>query len=89
VPIACQPPAQEESDRQTGDRLGQNVVCEKNPDRVTNDFPRLVPASIVGCMPVGLGAVNYELRLDAAASWMVASSSSTAVKLLQDFASSP
>jgi len=57
--------------------------------RVTNDFPRLVPASIVGGMPVGLGAVNYELRLDAAAPWMVASSSSTAVKLLKDFASSP
>ena len=57
--------------------------------RVADDFPRLVPASIVGGTPVGIGALNYELRLDAAAPWRVASSSHTAIKLLKDFASSP
>ncbi len=54
--------------------------------RVADDFPRLVPSSIVGGIPAGIGAVSYELRLDAAASWMVASSAGAAVKLLRDFA---
>lgn len=53
--------------------------------RVADDFPRLVPASIVGGLPAGISVVSYELRLDAAAPWMVASSASAAVKLLQDF----
>lgn len=53
--------------------------------RVADDFPRLVPASIVGGLPAGIGAVSYELRLDAAAPWMVASSASAAIKLLRDF----
>lgn len=53
--------------------------------RVSGDFPRLVPASIVGGVPAGIAAVNYELRLDAAAAWMVAGSSGAASKLLKDF----
>jgi hypothetical protein len=53
--------------------------------RVSQDFPRLVPASIVGGVPAGVSAVAYELRLDAAAPWMVASSGKAATKLLRDF----
>jgi hypothetical protein len=54
--------------------------------RVSDGFPRLVPASIAGGLPPGVGAVTYELRLDAAAGWVVASSPGAAVRLLQDFA---
>lgn len=54
--------------------------------RVSDDFPRLVSASLVGGLPVGIGTVNYELRLDSAAPWMLANSSGAAVKLLRDFA---
>lgn len=53
--------------------------------RVADDFPRLIPASIQGGVPPGIGMVEYELRLDAAAAWMVASSSQAAVQLLADF----
>lgn len=53
--------------------------------RVSDGFPRLVPASIMDGLPAGVGAVNYELRLDAATSWRVASSAFAAAKLLQDF----
>jgi hypothetical protein len=53
--------------------------------RVSDGFPRLIPASIVGGLPAGVDAVNYEVRLDAAAAWMVASTPSAATKLLQDF----
>lgn len=54
--------------------------------RVSDDFPRLVPASIFGGLPLGLSAISYELRLDAAASWKVADSGAAAVELLRDFA---
>lgn len=53
--------------------------------RVADDFPRLIPASIQGGLPPGIGMVEYELRLDAAATWLVASSSQAAVQLLADF----
>ncbi len=53
--------------------------------RVDAQFPRLVPASIVGGLPSGVGTVSYELRLDAAGSSMVAQAPSTAKALLDDF----
>lgn len=45
---------------------------------VTEGFPRLVPASLVGGVPVGVGAVEYELRLDAAGAWLLAATPSAA-----------
>ncbi len=54
--------------------------------RVSDGFPRLVPASIVGGLPQGVDAITYELRTDAATAWMVAESAGAAAKLLQDFA---
>lgn len=56
--------------------------------RVTEGFPRLVPNSIAGGLPPGVDAVTYELRLDAASGWIVASTPSAAIKLLQDFSAS-
>lgn len=53
--------------------------------RVSDGFPRLIPASIVGSLPPGIDAVTYELRLDAAAAWVVASTPAAAAKLLKDF----
>lgn len=47
--------------------------------RVADGFPRLVPASLVGGVPVGVGAVTYDLRLDAAGAWLLAASPSAAV----------
>lgn len=54
--------------------------------RVSEGFPRLVPASIPGGLPGGVSAVTYELRLDAAASWMLAKTPTAAATLLADFA---
>jgi hypothetical protein len=56
--------------------------------RVTDGFPRLVPGSIACGLPPGVDAITYELRLDAAAAWMVANTPSAATKLLQDFSAS-
>jgi Putative PD-(D/E)XK family member, (DUF4420) len=53
--------------------------------RVSEGFPRLVPVSIVGGQPVGVSAVNYELRVDAAAAWMLAKTPAAAETLLVDF----
>jgi len=52
--------------------------------RVADAFPRLVPASIVNGLPVGLTSVTYELRLDAAGAWLLSESPMAAVKLLRD-----
>lgn len=54
--------------------------------RVSDGFPRLIPTSIGGGLPPGVNTVTYELRLDAAAAWMVAGAPSAASKILQDFA---
>lgn len=40
--------------------------------RVADAFPRIVPASLVGGLPVGVSALQYELRLDAAGEWLLA-----------------
>lgn len=53
--------------------------------RVQHGFPRLVPDSIVGGLPQGVSAVNYELRVDAAAPWLVAAAPAAARALLIDF----
>lgn len=53
--------------------------------RVTDGFPRLVPASLIGGLPAGLSAVDYELNLDAAAAWLLAKAPAAAAKLLADF----
>lgn len=55
--------------------------------RVSAGFPRLVPASLVGGgPPAGVGNVEYELGLDSASAWLLASAPGAAAKLLQDFA---
>lgn len=53
--------------------------------RVQPGFPRLVPDSIVGGIPPGIANVNYELRLDAATPWLVATTPTAAERLLKDF----
>lgn len=53
--------------------------------RVDDDFPRLLPASIAGGVPPGIGAVSYELGLDAAAHSVIAGASSAAIEFLRDF----
>jgi len=51
---------------------------------VTGDFPRIVPSSFGHGIPRGVGAVRYELRLDAAEPWLVASSPDQAPPFLVD-----
>lgn len=53
--------------------------------RVQPGFPRLVPDSIAGGLPPGVSAITYELRLDAAKSWLVAAAPAAAETLLKDF----
>lgn len=45
---------------------------------VTEGFPRLVPASLMGGVPVGVSAVEYQLRLDAAGAWLLAATPAAA-----------
>mgnify|MGYP000016914368 CR=1 FL=1 len=52
--------------------------------RVSEGFPRLVPASIRSGLPVGVSGVTYELRLDAAGAWLLSESPGASAKLLQD-----
>jgi hypothetical protein len=40
--------------------------------KVDDGFPRLIPSSLVGGVPAGLGAIEYELRLDGAGKWLLA-----------------
>lgn len=53
--------------------------------RVSAGFPRLVPASVTGGLPVGVSALTYELRLEAAAAWALARTQTAAAALLVDF----
>jgi hypothetical protein len=46
--------------------------------RVAEGFPRLVPASFVSGVPVGVGAVEYQLHLDAAGAWLLAATPAAA-----------
>lgn len=50
---------------------------------VAGDFPRVTPHSLRQGMPPGISGVTYELSLDAAASWRIASGSSQAVDLIR------
>lgn len=52
--------------------------------RVSEGFPRLVPASILNGLPVGVSNVAYELRLDAAGAWLLSETPTAVAKLLQD-----
>ena len=53
--------------------------------RVQSGFPRLLPESIVGGVPPGIVSVNYELRLDGASPWLLATSPAAASTLLKGF----
>lgn len=55
--------------------------------RVEDGFPRLIPSSLVAALPPGVGSVSYELRLDGALPWRVATSPGAAEQLLRDFLS--
>lgn len=46
--------------------------------KVADGFPRVVPGSLVGGVPAGVGAVEYELRLNAASKWLLAATPSAA-----------
>ncbi len=50
--------------------------------KVTEGFPRLIPASLAGGVPVGVSAISYELRLDGAAEWLLAATPAAAAKHL-------
>jgi hypothetical protein len=60
-------------------------VCEEGLYRVVDGFPRLVPSSVIGGVPAGVSAVNYELGMDAASAWLLARTPAAAAKLLLDF----
>ena len=53
--------------------------------RVAGAFPRLIPISLAAGVPPGVNNVTYELRLDAAANWLVAKNAAAAATLLADF----
>lgn len=55
--------------------------------RVQPSFPRLIPASFAGGVPAGIGNVTYELRVESAAPWLVATTPTAARALLNDFIS--
>jgi len=55
--------------------------------RVQPGFPRLIPASFAGGVPVGISNVTYELRLESATPWHVAATPIAARAVLNDFIS--
>jgi hypothetical protein len=50
---------------------------------VSGEFPRLVPASFVSGLPVGVSSLQYDLRLDAAGAWMLAANPAAAAAHLK------
>ncbi|MGB4063330.1 MAG: PD-(D/E)XK motif protein [Azonexus sp.] len=54
--------------------------------RITPGFPRLIPSSLIQGVPVGVGNVSYELRLDAADEWLLSESPAAVSTLLKDMA---
>lgn len=46
--------------------------------KVTDGFPRLISTSLVGGVPPGVGTIEYELRLDGATKWLLATAPSAA-----------
>lgn len=55
--------------------------------RVVSEFPRLIPSSLKQPPAQGIRSVNYDLSLDGAAPWRIATSAVAGKKLLQDFVS--
>lgn len=53
--------------------------------RVTSSFPRLIPSSLISGVPEGVTAVNYELCMDSAVIWRLATAPKEASSLLEDF----
>lgn len=73
-------------DRHAGEYGGLQLrIRAEGLFRVNDGFPRLVPSSFVDGPPKGIDTVSYELRLDAAASWMLAATPAAASALLVDF----
>lgn len=56
--------------------------------RVSENFPRLVPASFVNDVPQNVLQVTYDIVVDASATWMVARTPDAAGQILGDFISS-
>lgn len=53
--------------------------------RIGEGFPRLIPSSLVGGIPSGVDSIEYQLRLDAAGDFRLASNPKAASALLADF----
>lgn len=53
-------------------------ICDEGLYKVVQGFPRLIPSSLINGVPAGVGAIEYELRLDAAKQWLLASTPSAA-----------
>jgi hypothetical protein len=58
-------------------------VRGENLYHVKDNFPRLTPSSFLAALPPGVGNIEYELRLDSAGSWLLASNPSDAAKQLK------
>jgi hypothetical protein len=52
--------------------------------KVAPGFPRLIPASISGGLPAGVGSVCYGLRLEAAGNWLLGETPAAVGKVLND-----
>jgi hypothetical protein len=55
--------------------------------RISERFPRLIPASFAGGVPAGVGNVTYELRLDSAGAFALSEDPLAASAVLSAFAS--
>jgi hypothetical protein len=60
-------------------------IREEGLYRVVDGFPRLIPTSLSAGLPPGVNGVTYELRLEAAATWLLARTPAAAAALLCDF----
>jgi hypothetical protein len=52
--------------------------------RVSEGFPRMVPGSLRGELPVGVSNVAYDIRLEAAGAWLLSHDAGSAAVLLRD-----
>lgn len=53
--------------------------------RISEGFPRLVPDTLKAGVPAGVSNVSYDLRLEAAAPWLIGTGQLETAKLLKDF----
>lgn len=58
-------------------------IRESGLYKVDDGFPRLIPVTLLGGIPIGVGAIEYELRLDAAGSWLLAAAPPAAAEHLK------